>query len=179
MLNEDKELNEGLIISENTIFTEDLASIFYVLKESEFGKILSDEQLLFACAILHLSKFLKKGLITFSEIKNAIILGQKNVCKLGNFEQLHRNFQDEDSIATDLIGFSMQLECLKYYIETKIPTNEIVNSIVAKKEKIIIQILKTLQRGENNNLEQTIIDNVNTMLNDTYFKNLVINYNMI
>lgn len=154
---------------------QNIATIYYVLKNSEFGKQLTEDQLLFATALFDTIIYIKESTITIEEIKESVVLSKIGHVRIFPYEKEHEAFCSNTKNRY-LIGLAMQVEALIFTAEMLANYRDIVDIIVDKKAKIADTINQTLEQGKNCILYPAVYENVNRWINEQDLRKLILSF---
>lgn len=158
-------------------FAQYIATIYYVLKESNFGKQLNDKQLLFATALCDTIDYIDSGTMTVEEIQESVMYAQIGCVGIFPYRVQHDSlFSKEEH--KDLIGLTMQLEALIFASAMIADYHEIVDIIVEMKPLISQTVIQTLEQGRRSSIYSIIYQTVTIYLNDSNFRNAVLSFDI-
>ncbi len=150
-----------------TLIAENMATIYYIIKESQYGSKLTENQILYATGFIDTLSYLMSESITDEEIKQAVTLGYIGQCKLDTYLKPHRAML-EFGENQPLIGMIMQIECLIFYQDTGMRARELIDMVISQKEKIEAATLGTLAQGSESKYYNDLFPLVMQILNDEY-----------
>lgn len=156
---------------------QNIATIYFVLKESDFGKRLSKDQLLFATALCDTISYVKLGTITIEDLHEAVILSQIGEVRIFPYSVRHdslSNFLENK----DIVGLAMQIEALIFSAEMIVDYHDVVDSVVSQKNQIEQMINKTLKEGKNCELYPAVFFNISDWLNDNNFRQTILDFDV-
>lgn len=139
------------------VIAENMAGIYYILKNSYISEKLSKKQLLFATAYLDVFYYIQTDQINEKQLKQAVLLGRMGKLRLGIFSkdyELYWGYSDDDLFERSLLGLVMQVESLIFNIESSISENAIIESVIAKKKKIEKSMNKIFTKGNESKVIQ-------------------------
>ena len=155
-----------------SFIAKNIAMIYYVIENSDFGKILSEEQKLFATALCDTYEYLQSGEMSVEDIMETVFLGTELANPTYGFYGI---FEVVDN--RNLINVTMALEALIFSKHSDLEYQAIVNNVIKNKEKISETINKALVLKEKCDLYNVIYDNVNIWINDKDFQKIIFMYN--
>lgn len=150
---------------------KNIATIYYVINNSEFGKQLPESQKLFATALCDTMAYTFSGKLSEDDIMEAVFTG--TVIAEGS-RGLYKKYENMKN--RDLINVTMQIEALIFSVDTNVSPTDIINSVINNRKKIATTVNKTLSLGEKCDIYSVVYDNVNIWINDKDFRELVYLY---
>lgn len=158
---------------------QNIATIYYVLKESEFGKQLNEDQLLFATALCDTISYVESGNITIEELYSSVIQSKIGVVSIFPYEVRHDSFLNNTTTKNKyLIGLTMQIEALIFSAEMLANYHDVVDSVVERKSEIAKMVNKTLQEGKKGNLYPAVLSNISIWLKDNSFRQIILDFDV-
>lgn len=151
-----------------------MAVIYYVIKNSKFGKTLTPNQILYATALCDTASYLFSGKIDTDEIKEALFVSQASSVKIGFYSQSHNIFEYIPN--RELVNLTLQIEAMIFTIDTNVDYHDIVDIVISKKDIISNQIEKTLNQGDTAPLYDTINKNISEIIKQKEFQELIYEY---
>ena len=154
---------------------QNIATIYYALSVTTFGKSLKEDQKLYATGLIDAAAYIQDGSIDISEIDDCV-----SMSALGYVGFLGTTFpimtkQDEKNFR--LIAFSMQLEAYIFTSHEIIDYRSVVSAVLKNEKHVVKMINKTLLQGSTCNIFPNVLNNVLTHINSKEFQNIVLSYN--
>lgn len=154
---------------------QNIATIYYVLNESDFGKQLTEDQLLFATALFDTICYINEGTITVDELKDSVVLAKIGHIGISTYQKQYESFCSNTENKY-LIGLAMQIESLIFTAEMLANYHDVVDEIVKRKTEIAKMINQTLEQGKKCTLYPTINFNVNTWMYERSLQELILSF---
>ena len=155
---------------------QNIATLYYAIGETPFGKTLDDETRLFATGILDIIAYLNDGTLSPDSVVDSISYGKIGQVSLDFYSIQHRRMFDVEDNGV-LIGFAMQLEAFIFEASnTGIGYRDIVDQVVSHKSVIANMISKTLAEGKRSPLYPSVMGNVSIWLSDPNIIGLINSY---
>lgn len=153
---------------------QNIASIYYAISITPFGKGLTEEQKLYATGLIDAMVYIQEGSIDKSDIANCIdrsklgIVGFTPTVFPIKTQENEKNFR--------LISFSMQLEA--YILTTHSTTDykNIVYAVLNNEQRISNMINKTILQGTKCNIFPMVYVNVLNLIKSEDFRNTILSY---
>lgn len=156
---------------------QNIAIIYYVIKESKFGKQLNEDQLLFATALCDTEVYIQLGQISIEDIKDAVMYAHIQKVEIFPYSVIHGSLSDIYKNKY-LISLAMQIEALIFNVDSYVNYRDIVDAVIRNKPKITNVINKTLEEKENCNIYPTVFINVTSWIRNADFQNLVLSFDI-
>lgn len=145
---------------------QNIATIYYVIKQSNFGKSLTNAQLLFATALCDTIYYIQSGDISVEEIA----MYAKIAATPSTLMRRNKYLKDL-AVYIEALIFSIEVPEFEY--------DEIIDEIIKDTTQIDIMIDKTIEEGEKSYLYHTVYENVNIWINEDAFRDIVLSYDEI
>ena len=156
---------------------QNVATIYYVLKESEFGKQLNEDQLLFATALCDTIPYISNEAISIDELRRAVIYSKIGCVGIFPYKVKHDSpFEHYEN--KEIINLTMQIEVLIFSAEMLTDYHNVVNVVVDKKEQISKMVNRTLEQGHKCSIYPTILKGMNHLLNNDEIKKTILSFEL-
>jgi hypothetical protein len=148
-----------------TYIAKNMATIYYVIKNSDFRKNLSERRILYATAYIDTLRYIRKGTIEEGVLKASVDLANVGYLVLGDYKKYYQDYsrQMKNEIFTK---FTMQIEVLIFGVDSNLSNMDIVESVYMKRKEIEEEINKTLTEGENSSMYKKVKRNINSLLSN-------------
>lgn len=150
---------------------QNVATIYYVIDNSKFGATITDRQKLYATALIDTYAYISNGTISLEDIARGVSASQAGMIILFPYSRQHGIFDIRDNC--DLLNLTMQLEAMIFNADSNVHPNQIIDTIVSKKDSISDMINKTISQGTKCPLYKTVLKNTNAHLQDQDFQYIV------
>lgn len=160
---------------EYTVVAKNVAAIYFIIENSDFGQTLTSDQKLFATALLDTSSYLANGQVAFDEVKQChTYAGIGYVCVGGMYRISHGSMlcRPEETV----VNLAMQISALLFtsskrgYQYLKPNWRKELKSIVKNKSLFSSIVLSTLKEGYDNKTVEELYPFVMKMLSEDAFK---------
>ena len=155
---------------------KNIATIYYIIENSCFGKELTEEQKLYATALCDTYNYLLNNTITIDEIQRAVFFAKAGIVGIGPYIKPLGLLNSGLGENEDVIYLAMQIETLIFSVATKNDYHDVVDMVLSSKDKIANMVNKTIEKGKNGSLYSSLNKNVNMHLCDSAFRNIVLSY---
>lgn len=150
---------------------QNIATIYYIIDNSQFGSTLNDSQKLFATALIDTYVDISKGNISIEDIVDSVYYGIAGIVYIFPYSRQNSVFDIREH--KDLINVTMQLEALIFNIDTNVNPSQIIDEIFLNKDGIDDIINTTIDQGKNSPLYKNMFQKVTAMIEDIYFQQIV------
>lgn len=164
-----------------TFIASNITTTYCVFRDTPFGKILNEEQLLCATALCNSLYYVSSGEISSDTIQRSV--GYALTGTIGNFVYNVPHSGDfgflsnfEDRTLFHVFGLSMQLEFLYFLVDTDFTSQELCDSLIDNKEIIESAVEKTYKNPKANPTYPNIHAVVSDMISNAEFRNLIKSY---
>lgn len=164
-----------------SFIASNITAAYCIFRDTPFGKILNEEQLLCATALCNSLYYVSSGEISSDTIQRSV--GYALTGTIGNFAYnvphsgafgFLSNF--EDRTLFHIFGLSMQLEFLYFLVDTDFTSQELCDSLIDNKEIIESAVERTYKNPKANPNYSNIHAVVSNMISDAEFRNLIKSY---
>lgn len=151
---------------------QNIATIYYVVDHSAFGRTLNDTQKLYATALIDAYAYIINGTISMEDVARGVSLAQAGITSLFPYHRQHGILYCHDH--SDLIHLTMQLEAMIFNVDTNVHPDQIIEMVVSQKENIADIVDKTILQGSRSPLYNNVLKNVTVHLEDPDFQYIVL-----
>ncbi len=153
---------------------KNIATIYYIIEHSQNSSLFTEEQKLYATALIDCYGYLENGIFSIYDLTRAVQYSQAGIICVDLYHQMNSPFTDF-SDNRDLVNLTMQLEAL-IFRGMGADAHTCVDSVISKKAKIEKMIRKTLSDAPNGEMFHKVFPFVTKSLADDAFKEMVLSY---
>ncbi len=154
---------------------ENVATIYYIIQNSEFGKKLTEKQLLAGTALIDLMPYIQNQTIRAVELSDALLQADVGEVSISFFSKRHSDMFEQYP-NKKLVNLVMQLEAMIFRADSNMSNQVIVDAVIGNKSVIQNAIEKVLLEGKEGKCYSTILSRVTDYINDEGFQQAVLAY---
>lgn len=152
-----------------------MGTIYYCLKQTDFGRSLSDKQLIYAAALCDMFSYLQSGHMGFADVRQAVMLGLAGSVGYFTYSIPHALTELPDQWS-DLVNVTMQIEAECFELSTGAGGADIARQVVQHKQTIREEVISTVTQGTRSPLYKSIYPNIAIWVQDPYFREEVLSF---
>ena len=152
--------------------------IYEIIDESAFGHTISEDQKLFATAVMDLETYIMNGEFNYDDIQRAVLSSKiGTLTSAYSFARKTHGFMDYDEFS-NLLSLVMQIELMVFECDTHIDPYLIMDELIKQKEHLRELVGKTQRAPRNFEVFNTVKMFAMKYLNDDGFKKKVLHFSL-